>query len=183
MIDNLIPKHENKRLSDKTIDTTIYKNIEKFIPNDYKILDQADGDLNGDKIADKIVIIKLRKELASSECRPVLILIQQNGQFLLKVCNDSAVLSWDEGGVYGDPYHGITINFPYFSIEHFGGSGWRWNQSITFKYDISTDDWYLDKVKNEWWHLSKPDSIQYKIMTSKDFGIVKFIDYKNKMKN
>ena len=97
--------------------------------------------------------------------------------------NDLLVGSWDEGGLHGDPYHGITIRDGFFSVEEFGGSGWRWNYVVTFKYDKLENNWFLWKTSNEVWHLSTPKEIETTTKTTNDFGVVKFSDYRNPHKD
>ena len=58
---------------------------------------------------------------------------EKDGTFKIVANNDSIVLCFGCGGVFGDPYAGITVKDNYFSIEHYGGSAWRWTRIITFK--------------------------------------------------
>jgi len=116
---------EKIRLPEHKIDTNSYASIKKFIPEGYIVMDQADGDLNGDGLIDKIVILRLKHEITEEEKRPVLLLIRRKDHSYRKAAeNDNTILSLSDGGIHGDPYHGITIKKGYISFEHFGGSGW-----------------------------------------------------------
>ena len=140
--------------------------------------------MNKDGIIDKILILKSELEQGGYDTlrRPVIILLRnKNGELRKAFENNYIVLNGDDGGIHGDPYHGITIKNGFFSIEHFGGSGWRWNYVITFKYDAQLKNWKLHQIGNETWHISKPEEFESHITTSKEFGTVLFKDYVNKL--
>ena len=109
-----------------------------FIPGGYAVLDSASGDLNKDGIRDIVLILKKTNEDTQNETqRPLLILHGSKGKkYVPAAKNDKVVLCAACGGVFGDPYVGIVIKKKYFSIEHYGGSNWRWNRIITIKYDV-----------------------------------------------
>jgi hypothetical protein len=153
-------QREETHLPNHHINNQIHSSIKKFIKPGYLILDQADGDLNNDGLIDKILILREKREITLEEQRPVLILIKQNnGRLKLVAENDNLVLSAGDGGIHGDPYHGITIKNNRFSIEHFGGSGWRWNQVITFKFYQEKHSWYWLSTGNQSWHIDSPSQL------------------------
>lgn len=148
------------------------------------ILDQVDGDLNLDGLLDKVIVLRQKREITDEEKRPILLLIKQKDRsFKMAAENDNIILSAGDGGIHGDPYHGISIKNGFFSVEHFGGSGWRWNQVITFKYDSRLNNWCLYKTGNEYWHYSDNKKVKGGYKTQKDFGIVLFADYINEQRN
>lgn len=154
--------------------------LAQFIPDGYVALDHAYGDLNKDKRQDVLIILKNLDEEKLSvvverpEPRPLLVIIRQKDGSLKQVTrNDKVVLCVNCGGVFGDPYAGMTIKNGFFSIEHYGGSNWRWERIITFKYS----------TKDKRWFLHKDGTIRYQpsneiggeeILTPKDFGTVEF---------
>jgi hypothetical protein len=107
-------------------------------PLGYEILDTATGDLNRDKYRDLLVILKLSNEEENSESsRPLLIYIgQKNGELKLVAYNDNVVLCRNCGGIYGDPYSGMVIKRGYFSIEHYGGSNFRWTRTVLVQREM-----------------------------------------------
>ncbi|MBT4969295.1 MAG: hypothetical protein HOM80_09840, partial [Bacteroidetes bacterium] len=116
----------------------------------YSILDTTSGDLNRDSFKDLIVIyIKDTEEKTSDVIdnpvyRPLLIYIgQSNGTLKMTAKNEKAVLCYDCGGVMGDPFSQVVIKNGYFTVEHYGGSSWRWTRFVTFKYSTSDSNWYL----------------------------------------
>jgi hypothetical protein len=121
--------------------------IPSFIPADYQVLDSASGDLTGDGIKDLVLILHLSKETDFPDTTRSLLLLQGlgKGQYQLMARNDHVVYCAGCGGVFGDPYAGITVKGKYFSIEHYGGSNWRWTRVITFRYDAKTKHFLLHR--------------------------------------
>lgn len=159
----------------------ISQNIESFVPKNYTILDSTSGDLNLDNYKDMILVLSKNGEEQTSdvvdhpEKRPLLILIgQPNNKYKLVSRNDNTVYCFDCGGIMGDPYTGITIKNGYFSVEHYGGSNWRWTRIITYKYSKKDNNWFLYKDGSESFHVSDPEKITKTILTTKNFGKVPF---------
>jgi len=153
-----------------------------FVPEHYSILDTAAGDLNLDKKDDLILVLKRNGEdtlvNTGEPDRPLLILIRDNHNRLQQVRrNDNTVYCIGCGGIMGDPYVGIVIRNGYFSVEHYGGSAWRWTRIITYKYVAADQEWYLHKDGSESFHASEPDKIKTTIRTTRDFGNIKFEDF------
>lgn len=155
-----------------------------FIPINYSVLDTASGDLNQDKIIDYILVLKkdgedtLSDVLNNPEKRPLLILLRDEYNKLnLVKRNDNTVYCIDCGGMMGDPYMGIEIKNGYFSVEHYGGSGWRWRRIITYKFSKQKNEWFLHKDVSEDFHATDPEKIEYQKKSKKDFGIVKFEEF------
>lgn len=151
-------------------------------PHGYEILDSAIGDLNLDKYADKILVLKLPDERPanydSTVKRPLLIYLgQPDNTFKLASRNDNIVLCAQCGGVMGDPYQGIAIKNGFFSIEHYGGSSLRWTRIITFKYNLAKRTWYLHKDGGDSFHSSEPDKVTTQVKTIKDFGAIAFEEF------
>lgn len=79
--------------------------------------------------------------------------------------------------LYCDPFVGATIKNGYFSLEHYGGSAWRWVRTITYKYSKGDHEWFLYKDVSENFHASDPEKIESKINTAKVFGNVSFEEF------
>lgn len=155
-----------------------------YIPATYEMLDSISGDLNRDSYKDLLIIFKNADEEDLSETsdepidRPLLIYLRDSlNNYHLITQNNKVVLCYSCGGVFGDPYNGMAVKNGYFTIEHYGGSAWRWTRYITFKYSESDSTWYLHKDGGESFHASDPDNTEINIKTVKDFGIVKFEDF------
>jgi hypothetical protein len=178
---NLINSKDYQEAEKKNDSATAKLSITKFIPEGYSLLDSATGDLNLDAYPDMLLVLKKNGEDSTSdivdhqEKRPLLILTgQADKQFKLSARNDNTVYCVNCGGMMGDPYMGIVIKKGYFSIEHYGGSAWRWTRIITYKYSTAEKYWYLHKDGGDSFHTSDPDKVETKIRTTKEFGKVRF---------
>lgn len=179
-IDTLTKSINNTEQEIFSFDLIKSKKISDFIPEGYLLLDTSYGDLNLDNYTDLILILKTKIEEDYVEAkRPLLILTgDEKGFFTLKKQNNNSVLCYDCGGIFGDPYEGITIKNGYFSIEHFGGSSWKWTLIITYKYLPEKKDWYLYKYGGESFHsLNIKDTKKKKVNTTEDFGEILFEDF------
>jgi hypothetical protein len=84
------------------------------------------------------------------------------------------------GRIFGDPYDGITIRKGYFSIEHYGGSSWRWTRIITFKYDLKSRNFKLHKDAGVSYHNTEEDMKFDPIINNKDrYGKQLFTEFRN----
>lgn len=161
------------------------KDLHSFVPNEFSILNKTRGDLNKDSLKDVILVLNYEDETKYCDVndsvinRPLLILTQnEDGTYTKRARNDNTVYCYCCGGIMGDPFTGITIKDGYFSVEHYGGSNWRWERIVTYKYDPSTDDWLLHKDGRTSFHSSVDYSEkEVDIKTKEDFGIVKFVDF------
>lgn len=164
--------------------------FELFIPEGYSVLDTSLGDLNLDQYRDLILVLKKKGEDTTSDAgedpekRPLLILLGiEANSFKLAARNDNAVYCFDCGGMMGDPFVNVVIREGYFSVEHYGGSAWRWTRTVTFKYSPSDTYWYLHKDGGDSFHAADAENITTEIRTEKDFGKIpfdKFDIYKEK---
>lgn len=155
-----------------------------FVPEGYTALDTTSGDLNLDTYPDMTLVLKKNGEETTSdvvehpERRPLLLLLGQGeGTYKLAARNDNAVYCIDCGGMMGDPFMDVVIKKGYFSVEHYGGSGWRWTRTITFKYSPADSTWYLHKDGGDSFHAAEPEKVQTTVRTTKDFGKVPFEQY------
>jgi hypothetical protein len=105
-----------------------------------------------------------------------------DGKFKYEAVNFNLVKCLSCGGVMGDPYMGLVIKNGYFSVEHYGGSRERWSQTTTFKYDKLKLNWFLhrdsEEVIDALEENEKNNIIKSESKTTKDFGVIKFEDYK-----
>ncbi|OKS87455.1 hypothetical protein RG47T_2916 [Mucilaginibacter polytrichastri] len=163
------------------IEVSVPVNMKQFILKGYNVLDLTKGDLNKDAYPDAVMVLYKKGEEKTSdvidhpEKRPLLVLIgQANNTYKLAAYSDNAVYCVDCGGQMGDPFTGITIKNGYFSVEHYGGSGWRWTRIITFKYAPAEKAWFLYKDGGEHFHAISHEEVKTQVKTVKDFGKVPF---------
>lgn len=158
------------------------KELSKFIPPGYGLLDTATGDLNSDNYKDWILVLKTPGEDTAIDAteykRPLLILLgHANKMFTLTARNDNIVYCYQYGGMFGDGYNGLEIKKGLFIVHHFGGSNDRWSNDITFKYSKKDKTWYLFKIVDKGWNVFHLDKVETTTRTSKDFGTVTFGRY------
>lgn len=164
--------------------TNVPVSISQFVLEGYTALDTVTGNLNLDAFTDMIMVLKKNGEDTTSdvtehpEKRPLLILLGQPDKSLKQAArNDNAVYCIDCGGAMGDPFMGVVIKNGYFSVEHYGGSSWRWERIITFKYSDTEKNWNLHKDGHKSFQATEEGKEERKILTTKDFGKVKFEDF------
>jgi hypothetical protein len=173
------------KIASKTFEgANLPSEIKAFVPNGYEAISATTGDLNMDSFPDAILVVKKPNEKETSDVvdnpteRPLLILLGEGkNQYKLAGRNDNVVLCVDCGGVFGDPFDGVSIKNGVFSVEHYGGSAWRWTKIITFKYSPKDKNWLLTRVGSDSYHTSDPNKVKTTIKTAKNFGKVLFEKY------
>ena len=153
-----------------------------FVPKNYTILDTISGDLNLDAFPDKILVLKrigedtIQVENEEHLERPLLLLIRDSKNKLhLAKRNDKTVYCIDCGGMMGDPFMGVVIKNGFFTIEHYGGSSWKWTLEVTYKYSEEKNDWFLHKIYHESFHAFEVyKTLKKTTETTKNFGTVPF---------
>ncbi|MBL7761016.1 MAG: hypothetical protein JNK08_10015 [Sediminibacterium sp.] len=165
----------------KSISYGQFQPLQSYIPKGFTLMDTASGYLNKDGYRDLVMILKndLENEVGDTS-RPLLLLEgSKDGQYRLFARNDNVVLCKECGGVFGDPYDGITIKKGFFSIAHYGGSSWRWSRIITFKFNKEKNQFILSRDAGVSYHSSNPNKITTELYNKKDFHRVTFLQYTN----
>lgn len=143
------------------------------------------GDLNSDGRQDFILVSSaVVPENASYEegagGRSVLLLVRDVGGNLdLAARNDRVVLCRNCGGVFGDPFSGVTIRGTRFMVSNYGGSNSRWSYEYTFAWSRRDSTWQLVRVQESSFHALDPrHTTRTHIYTPpKDFGLINFADF------
>jgi hypothetical protein len=123
------------------------KTLKDFVPAGWKVLKQAEGDLNKDGVPDAVLALASIQEDASAEeameaPRPLLILLKQaDGSFVLSGSHPDFILCKMCGGVFGDPLEGVKIERGTVVVTHYGGSNQKWGTTHRFRFQDG--DWYL----------------------------------------
>ncbi len=164
-------------LSTKAQDVKVPTEAKSFIVKGFEPLDYVAGDLNGDKKPDAILILKTPGEDTIMEqfpTRPFLLLIRQaDGKLQQVVRNDSIIMCRQCGGVFGDPYNGITLTPTGFNLSFYGGSSWRWSYDYQFVFRANGKSWFLVKEKQSNFHAGDPEkTMKNVVITEAEAGPV-----------
>lgn len=123
------------------------KTLGAFVPAGWKILKQAEGDLNKDNLPDAAVILASRQEDGNSEDameapRPLLLLLKQSdGSYALSGMSPDLILCKMCGGVFGNPLEDLKVERGTVVVKHYGGSNDKWGSTHRFRFQDG--DWYL----------------------------------------
>ena len=147
------------------------RDVQPFVEKQTTVLAVERGDLNRDGREDAIVVLEPRDP---EQSRPLLILVRdEKGALRLAKRSAKIVGCHDCGGAMGDPFQGVTIEKGRFTVEHYGGSSWRWSSSFTFGWSRRDASWQLIRVEHSSFHASDPDSEKTTVHTPpKDFGLI-----------
>lgn len=157
-----------------------------FVENGTKAIALESADLNGDGMKDFILV--LERQISEDEQsdypkdqRPLLILVRDKDNKLTEAKrNESMVMCSQCGGIFGDPFAGITIGKNTFTVNHYGGSAWRWTADYTFNYSRIDKTWQLVKIEKTSYHNVRPmkETLEKTVLTPpKDFGKVDIADF------
>lgn len=140
------------------------------------------GDLNRDGSEDVIVVSEaVAKEGADPyEDRPrrLSLFVREEGRLRLAKENEKVVYCAACGGVFGDPFNGITIKPGRFTVSHYGGSAWRWTADYSFAWSRRDRTWQLVRVESSSFHASDPDEQKTTVeKPPKDFGKIDLADF------
>lgn len=95
------------------------------------------GDLDKDKVDEKIVVCELEKLNDSGKIRTIEI-FKKNGDFWEEwiPASQTAIMGSTAGGQMGDPFFNKTIIVKKGTliIKHEGGSSWKWNVTHKYRY-------------------------------------------------
>lgn len=173
-------------------DPSVPKELQPFVPLGFTVLDFRKGDINYDKRADYVVVLRRQGEdtlmagvsLDDPPARPlVLITRQANGKLVKAAENGELVLCRECGGVMGDPYQGVEIVPGGFKVDFYGGSSWRWADTYLFRYDRRLKKWMLEQHQSTSFHAGDPENTQHdeRILRSEagDIPLESFTPYYN----
>src|SRR5436190_12651467 len=145
--------------------------VAPFVESGTKAIALEKSDLNGDGREDFILVLEKEKPAKDADDfpvgqRPFLILLRgADGKLIVAKRNERIIMCSQCGGVFGDPFEGVIAGKNTFSVEHYGGSSWRWKYSYKFNYSRIDKTWQLVRVEDISYHTSDPDKAKTKIYT------------------
>lgn len=131
------------------------KDYRQFIPKSHWLLgDVVNGDLNKDGKQDIVLSLRdtLRERLGDEPERLLIILFKEQDGYKVAGKSSNVLLCSTCGGIFGDPFAGVDIRSGVISIDHYGGSAWRW--SNTDKFRFQKDGFYLIGTTSDWFWIN-----------------------------
>jgi hypothetical protein len=158
--------------------------VQPFVEAGTKAIAVEAADLNGDGRGDFVLVLE-RANTAKDKYdfpvnqRPLLILVRgADGKLTEAKRNERVVMCSQCGGVWGDPFEGVVAGRNTFSVEHYGGSNWRWKYSYTFNYSRVDRTWQLVRAEEISYHTSDPDKMKTRVFTPpRDYGKIDLADF------
>ena len=155
-----------------------------FVEAGTKAIAVEQGDLNGAGRVDVLLVLEREKPAKDENDlpvnqRPLLILLRgADGKLSAAKRNERIIMCSDCGGIFGDPFEGVSVGRNTFTAEFYGGSAWRWKNSYKFNYSRIDKTWQLVRAEYLSYHTSDPDKVETKIYTPpKNFGKIDIADF------
>ncbi|MFY1047128.1 hypothetical protein [Chryseobacterium sp. GP-SGM7] len=106
----------------------------EFQPAGSTIIETVDGDLDGDKIPEKVIIYNTKDTTEYGNIRELQILKKTNGKWTILEKSRNAILKSNDGGMMGDPYQSTEIKNGILEITQAGGSSWKWGYTDKYRF-------------------------------------------------
>jgi len=160
--------------------------VKPFVEQHTKPITLGSADLNGDGLKDYVLVLERENPTEKDEYdypknqRPLLILVRGTGNKLTEAKrNETIVMCSACGGMMGDPFTGVTVGKNTFTVNHSGGSAWRWSADYKFSYSRIDKTWQLVRIEKTSFHAADQNkTLKRHIMTPpKDFGKVDIADF------
>lgn len=134
-----------QNISDDAEKEQLTKQFKPFLSPKENVLDTAITDFNNDGLNDLVIV---SENIADEEQNRSLIILSNSANgFVVSSKSKAAVLCKTCGGVFGDPYAGISVNKNVLNIYHYGGSNWKWTNNFTFRFQ--NNQWELIGISND----------------------------------
>ncbi len=138
------------------------KSVQVFVPKDWKVLAEVEGDINKDSLIDVAVVLKHKSESSqSSTPRLLLILLGDPSGYVLQSFSKRAIMKLSEGGSSGDPFSGMSVEKGKLIINHNGGNRLQWGYSHVFEF--RNENLFLISKSITEVHVSSSQSLDLKV--------------------
>ncbi|MFT3980705.1 MAG: hypothetical protein QM687_09575 [Ferruginibacter sp.] len=101
---------------------------------DPAVIEEKVGDLDGDGIAERAILLKTSDSTEDGQVRELQILKKKGRDWIVWKRSRSAILPSKAGGRYGDPFEYMEIEDGVLLIRQSGGNSWKWGQTDKYKY-------------------------------------------------
>lgn len=142
---------------------TLPANAMALLDTSLEILDWKEGLLNKDALLDLLIVMQPKRIEqpqtggTPEDKRTLLVLLADTLMNYRIFCeNPRIVLCRKCGGPTGDPYAGIQIKGKDFWVKHSGGSDWRWEQYIVFRWNEQKKTFLLQKDETNSFNAANP---------------------------
>jgi|GEM_PF-3485571 hypothetical protein len=142
----------------------------KLLPDNGETLTSATADLNGDGTKDFLVAFEYL-----DGTRALFIIVREGKKYRVASTSTRAILCKTCGGVYGEPFQGIQAGLKRFSIDHFGGSNFKWANNAVFGYSRRDRKWQLVDFTDTQYDLE--NNVETKQFKPADFGLINLEEY------
>ncbi|ANF49580.1 hypothetical protein A0O34_03000 [Chryseobacterium glaciei] len=106
----------------------------EFQPEDSEVIQSVDGDLDGDKSPEKVIVYNTKDTTDMGNIRELQILKKINGKWTILEKSRNAILESRGGGMMGDPYQDMEIQKGILMITQAGGSSWKWGYTDKYRF-------------------------------------------------
>lgn len=153
------------------------KTLQTLIPQNWKVIDTAYGDLNNDQSADLAFVIEYHLPIAENRAygdnetelikefqKPRVLAIyfknKESDNYTFALQNNNFILRANEGGGIGDPLKNINIAHQNLQFSFEGGNNWRWKLDYEFNY--RNKQWSLILANNIYYHIGSGEMTEKK---------------------
>lgn len=169
----------------QTEEINVPSELEPFVEQNTKPIAVETADLNGDGLKDFILVLEKQKAKPDDEDiqdnqRPLLIIIRnKDNQLTVAKRNEKMIYCSTCGGIsLGDAFQGVIVGRNTFTVSQYGGSAWRWVNTVRFNYSARDKTWQLVLVKRESFHTGEPEKVKTEVYTPpKSFGKIDIGDF------
>ncbi len=130
-----------------------------------EVMQWKEGFLNKDLIPDLLVVMQSKKmndpnqtDRFEGKRTLVILLADTSGKYNVFCENSRIVLCKKCGGPTGDPFAGIQIKGKEIYIKHSGGTAWKWEQQIVFKWNETKKTFLLMKDETKSFNAATPNA-------------------------
>lgn len=152
-----------------------------FIRGTESLLYFATADLNGDGLQDYLLILEKPGSEEDGNLRELVILTKQKDRSLqLAKRNGKIVYCSKCGGGWGDPFNSdnVIADTKTFSVDNYGGGGFRWSEGFKFNYSRRDRTWQLVEATVSTFNINDVDNEKTKTYRPpKDFGKIDIADF------